>query len=968
MINKRGRDNRGVALLMAIGILGLLSIIGISFAINMIMARKEAANYSNAVKARYISEAGVNKAVADIRNQLRTSTYGNLKNYITNYVAASGTNVAFGAGAYTLTISSEEDKVNINTFDETDASQITILQNFLTNQQIANLIDYRDGDSVNTVVNGTSGNIEGTAQCKNQPFDTITEIRVAAGITQAVFDGNRHRVTIHKPIIRGGLLGKYYSNLTGATPNVLIDKSSFTEKVIELGPVYQTPDDAIMPGADGDGGDQWAETHDAEMAGGGTIATVGDYGITIFGVIWTGYIEILDTETGSPITFWIACDDGAKFYINDALVCSRWTDKLVSENFPLDRTASGTYTFTRPGWHRIRIEYYDQTFHNSVWLKWKDAAFGSAVPVPRERLGYDPRTEPANSYNHAGIYTIGATANILRGGQVAAAKQVSAVVSVFGVWTQTTKEEFYAAWFGRYNWFRDGEVFNVNWLDGCPTEEDGWNAGAGKMQWDTAGYARTPDSVKLGYWDNIDEDPAFSAVMLKGYVWNRSWWSDFTGNWRVLDVMYLSYQDFQDNDGDGDREVFIDTNTFEAKHFELNRNYFRPNTDGVFVRAYTKEPAPSSRIAWRGSGTVYPLAFPPPTTPLYGGSSRRIYYYDQDGNGVRNGSEPEVYPVYNASGNPTYIYDPSRPASWTLESIPAPGSYDYWQPEAPFCGCWLFAKARQDEDIGASPPTFLPIGFKVHATDSHGTQVVNSEPRPLWPFGDTSEIKLNNSPPNPPFFILFNYVTDKALAMIGRDNGSSSVSYRGWINGSQGGNGTWMPGTYPYPTANPIFKFVANNQYFGWDWSDFTRGECVIGPSDWDKAGAVTTMQTHWDNIRCMPESGYLVSTPFNAGSNVRWGTVTWSPQSQPMANTAVTMYVRKTTTAFPTSDSAWGSALANGAALTGTENWAQYKAVLSTTNISKDQYAASSRTPVLEDITITYLPVIKIEYWREGL
>jgi hypothetical protein len=42
--------------------------------------------------------------------------------------------------------------------------------------------------------------------------------------------------------------------------------------------------------------------------------------------------------------------------------------------------------------------------------------------------------------------------------------------------------------------------------------------------------------------------------------------------------------------------------------------------------------------------------------------------------------------------------------------------------------------------------------------------------------------------------------------------------------------------------------------------------------------------------------------------------------------------------------------------------------AVLSTTNISRDQYAASSRTPVLADVTITYLPAIKIEYWREGL
>ncbi|MFA5164637.1 MAG: PA14 domain-containing protein [Candidatus Omnitrophota bacterium] len=961
MTFKRGANNRGVALLMAIGVLGLLSLIGISFAINMMMARKEAVNYANAVKARYIAEAGVNKAVADIRGQVRTNTYGNLKNYISNYAATSGTNVAFGAGAYTLTISSEESKVNINTFDETDGSQITELQTFLSNQQIANIIDYRDGDSVNTTVGGTSGNIEGTAQCKNQPFDTIAELRVATGITQAVFDSNRHRVTVSKPIIRGGLLGKYYSELTGSSPNVLINKSSasFKEKIIELGQVYQTPDDAAMPGTDGDGGDVWAETHDAEMAGGSTIASVGDYGLSTFGVIWTGYIDILDTETGSPITFWIACDDGAKFYIDDILVCSRWTDKIASENYPWDRTASGTYTFLSAGWHRIRLEYYDQTFHNSVQLKWKNASFASAVPIPAERLGYDPRTEPLNGYNHAGIYTVSVTANMLKGGQVAAVKQVSAVVTVFRTWTQTTKEEFYAAWFGRLGNFRDGEVFNVNWLDNCPTEEDGWNAGAGRMQWDTTTYARTPDSVKLGYWDNIDEDPAYSAVMMKGYYANRSWWG--------CEPINISYQDFRDNDSDGDREVFLDTNTFEAKHFEVNRNYFRPNTQSVFVRVFVKEPAPSSRIAWRGTGTVYPLAFPPPTTPLYSGSSRRIYYYDKDGNDIRNADlngvmEPEVYPVYDINGNPTYIYNPSRPASWTLESIPAPGTYIYWQPEAPFCGCWLFAKGVQDDTwpTGVGGETFTARGFKSLVTDSHGTGVVNTEPKPLYCFGDVSEIRMYSKM----YYSQFNYSADKTLGMIGSDNGAST-SYRAWINGSMGRLSTWTP---TYPAANTtIFKYVANNQYLGWDWSDFDRGQCTIGPSDWDKAGAVTKMQTHWDNLRGIPESGYITSTPFYAGSFVKWGTVTWSPQTQPMANTAVTMYLRKTSTALPSADVSW-TALANGAAISGTDPWIQYKAVLSTTNISRDQYAASSRTPVLADVTITYLPAIKIEYWREGL
>ncbi len=948
--------------MMAIGILGLLSIIGISFAINMMMVRKDAANFSNAVKARYIAEAALNKTVADIRWQARTASYSNLKNYVSNYAAANGTNIAFGSGLYTVTVSSEEDKVNINTFDETDSSQITILQTFLSNQQIANIIDYRDSDAVNTAVGGVSGNIEGSAQCKNAPFDAISEIRMATGITQAVFEANKNKLTVNKPIIRGGLLGKYYSNLTGSTPNVAIDKSSFCEKIVEIGQIYQTPDDAVMPGTDGDGGDTWAETHDAEFAGGGTIATVGDYGLTTFGVIWTGYIEITDSEVNTPITFWIACDDGARFYINDTLVCSRWTDKQSSENYPWDRTASGTYTFANPGWHRIRLEYYDQLFHNSVQLKWKSASFASAAPIPAERLGYDPRTELTSGYNHAGIYTIGVTARELNGTQTASVKQLSAVVKVFGTWTQTTKEEFYAAWFGRYGNFQDGEVFNVNWLDECPTVEDSWNSGAGKMQWEVPGYATTPDSLKLGYWDNFDEDPAFSAVMMKGYVANRSWWGTSEFN--------VSYQDFQDNDTDGDREVYIEVNTFESKHFEVNRNYFRPNTNSVFVRAYVKEPAPSTRIAWRGNGTVYPLSFPPPTTRLYSGSSRYVYYYDQNGNGVFDGSlegrygEPEVYPVYDASGNPTYIYNPTRPASWELETIPSPGSYTYWQPEAPFCGCWIFAKGVQDDTwpTGYGGQTMTARGYKCLLNDSHGNTNVTTEPKPLYCFGDTNEIRMYTKM----FYTQFNYLPEKTIGMAGANSGTS-VSYRSFVNGTSGALSTWSPGTLGANTQ--IFKYIANNQYLGWDWSDFNRGQCTIGPADFDKAGAVTVLQTHWDDIRGIPENGYLVSTPFCAGSSVIWGTVSWSPQTQPMSSTNVTMYARIASTAsgLPTGDTSWGSSLTNGAQLSGTDPFIQYKAVLSSSSISRDQYSASSRTPVLEDITVTFLPKVEVEYWREG-
>ncbi len=954
----------GIALLLTIGILGLISLIGISFALNMLLTRKEAANFMNSARARYVAEAGIKRAIMDIRAQAASSSYPDLKTYINGYVAANGTNAAFGGGTYTLAITSEENKVNINTFDETDASQVNILKTFLTDQQVANIIDYRDADSTDTVINGTSGNIEGTAQCKNRLFDSINEIRAATGIDQNTFANNKDKITVYKPIIRGGLLGKYYKNITGISPNVAIDKSSFAKKVVELGPVYQTPDDQPLPGTDGDSGDAWAETHDAEFAGGSSLAAPGDYGLNTFGVIWTGYLEILQSEINTPIDFWIASDDGARFYIIDGAVeqkvCDIWTDTGAS-NYPWERTAHGTFTFTRPGWYRIRLEYYDQGHYNSVQLKWKDPSFGPAAVIPAERLGYDPPTEVQGGYNHSGIYTITATASVAVGGQAAATRQMTAVAEVFDTWTQTTKEEFYAAWFNRQGNFADGEVFNVNWLDSCPTDEDLWDAGTSKMHWEE-NYAKIPDSVKLGYWDNFDEDPAFSAVMMKGYAWNRGWWGTYPTGSGTLNI---SYQDFQNSGGSQGNELYLHNNTFEAKHFELNRYYFKPNTQSVFVRAYTEEPAPSTRIAWRGSGTKYAGPLPPPTAPYAGAGGKWVYFYDQNGNGFVDAGE-QLFPVYDArNGNaPVYIYNPTPQYSWDLQNPPAPGSYDYWQPEAPPCGCWLFAKGSADDTspgwVGGA--TIIPNGYKTLLTDGHGNLPVITEPLPLWPFGDTNEIRLYQ---NAFTYIQFNYQPKKVISMIGWDNGASAAQYSGWINGALGNNLAVSAAGY---ASNPIFKFVANNQYLGADWSTFDRGQHIIGPADWPYAGAVTTMDTYWDDIRCMAASGYIASAPFYAGSSpVRWGTISWTGQLP--ANTAIAVYDRTAAdkSSIPTTDSGWTAAASTGAAIGGTSPWLQYKAVLSTTAIDRTNYQASSRTPVLQDVTVTYFPVIQIKYWRQG-
>ena len=933
---------------MAIGILGLLSIIGISFALNMIMVRKEAANFCNTVKARYIAEAGINKAVADIHNEVLTRNYENLKTYAYNYELSSGMNVAFGDGTYTLKISSGEDMVNINTFDETDASQITKLQTFLTNQQIANIIDYRDSDSVNTVVGGTAGSIEGTAQCKNAPFDTANEVCAATGITQAVFVSNEHRVTVSKPIIRGGLLGRYYNGILGTSPGVSIDKTKFAKKVVELGPVYQTINDAKIPGSDGyetiTENKGWSETHDCEFAGASAVANSGPsgFGMDDFAVIWDGYIDIDAGDVGSPIIFWMRMDDGAKLFFDDGasniLQGTSWQDQGQT-------SYSGSYVFQSPGWHKIRIEYYDNGYENTVMLKWKGSSWDSASVVPAYKLGYAPISRTDLTYNHAGIYTISSTSRVVKGTESASIGQVTATIKIFGVWTQTTKEEFYGAFFGIYDNYSDGETFNVTWLDSCPTDEDYGVGGGSLCHWEQS-YSTISDSLKLGFWDNFDEDPAYSAVMMQGYMYTRS-------KYGYGDI-YVSFQDIYNGDGSNDdNEVVIECNGYEVKHFEANRNYYSPlvtGYNGVFARACVEDPAPSETIAFKGDGILYEGALPPKEGQYSPAGGKIVYYDDLDSDG-KVGTGEQLFPVYKyGTKTPVYIRNPS----WAFS-----GSYSYWQPAAPFRGCWLYAKGQADNPLGWKN-CFDDLGFKTLNGDAHGEAPVSTEPKPLWPDGDTSEIRLAINSWN---YINMAYKTSKALGIVGTDSGTtSSASYCGYINGQKGAA---LTGADEYPSP-AVFKFVTNNLYLGQDWDTFERGQHVASMG-WPYAGCYLPLESYWDNIRCIPSYGYFISTPFYAkqsdDSQITWGTISWTGQTP--GSTDIEIYVRKASysSGLSSSDSGWGSMVLSGSSIGGTDKWIQYKAVLISSAIDRDYYSQSSRTPVLEDVTITYLPRIELLY-----
>ena len=129
----RHRKRKGVVLIISVGILALVAMIATSFALNMQVEYRGAVNYLNSARATALAQAGIDKAIADIRYWAANNSYSAVISNITaNYPNPPTSETALGNGFYQVTIGDtgytrEEQKVNINALDQTDSVWIDAL-------------------------------------------------------------------------------------------------------------------------------------------------------------------------------------------------------------------------------------------------------------------------------------------------------------------------------------------------------------------------------------------------------------------------------------------------------------------------------------------------------------------------------------------------------------------------------------------------------------------------------------------------------------------------------------------------------------------------------------------------------------------------------------------------------------------------------------------------------------------------
>ncbi len=138
------------------------------------------------------------------------------------------------------------------------------------------------------------------------------------------------------------------------------------------------------------------------------------------------------------------------------------------------------------------------------------------------------RSKPSTEFcfHSGGMYEVESRGEALdrRGGGVQAAATMTALLKINKIFSVTRKQDF----------AQSPEWYRVTWLDSCPVDSaDDSNSGGF-----AANYKKINDSLKAGYWDNFDEDAAYTQQMIQKV-------GGGSGATYVL----------EDVDGDGDNEL-----------------------------------------------------------------------------------------------------------------------------------------------------------------------------------------------------------------------------------------------------------------------------------------------------------------------------------------------------------------------------------------------------------------------------
>jgi general secretion pathway protein K len=200
---KQFSSDKGLALLMVLWVLAVLSVIVLSFAF---MARTEiysTISFRDGMEKKFLAEAGIERGIMELfyRNANRNQTS-----------AAEGSEIVridgrqydseLGESKYSFSISDESGKININAL--TDANGIilnTLIVNLglpgeTANTIVDSILDWKDSDNLHRLHGAEDTYYESLPvpyKAKNDKLDTLEELLLVRGVTPEILFGSGTR-------------------------------------------------------------------------------------------------------------------------------------------------------------------------------------------------------------------------------------------------------------------------------------------------------------------------------------------------------------------------------------------------------------------------------------------------------------------------------------------------------------------------------------------------------------------------------------------------------------------------------------------------------------------------------------------------------------------------------------------------------------------------------------------------------
>lgn len=201
LIRHKCKNDQGIALFLVLWILALLSVIVGEFCHTMRAEIRMTADFAEGARAYYAAYAGLQKGIEELvktqsplTKRVQENNEGGEEN-IEWRVNADIPPIPFGDEVFRVRIDNESGKVNIN---RADGQLLRIIFERLVPDDhdkdviVDSILDWRDADQLHRL-NGAEDDyykqLPEPYECKDGDFDSIEELRLVRGITDAIFYG-----------------------------------------------------------------------------------------------------------------------------------------------------------------------------------------------------------------------------------------------------------------------------------------------------------------------------------------------------------------------------------------------------------------------------------------------------------------------------------------------------------------------------------------------------------------------------------------------------------------------------------------------------------------------------------------------------------------------------------------------------------------------------------------------------------